>query len=372
MRINLLGAGRVGSFVALELSKEGFDVFAYDISEETLSILSNKGIKTVKFDAGKDEELLKAIKEGDLIINALPGSIGFKILNIAIEEKKSIVDISFMPENPLILNEKAKLNNITAIVDMGIAPGLSHFLIGREYFLNKNLQGAKIYVGGIPAERTSPFQYKAPFSPFDVLEEYTRKARYRFNGILSEADPLTDLEEIYFPGIGTLEAFLTDGLRTLLTTLPIPTLIEKTLRYPGHCQAIKVLKATGLLSKEPINIKGYPVVPIEFLSKLLFPIWELKKDDKELTVLLIFLWTEEKEINYILFETTDEENGITSMAKTTGIPAIIMTKLLAEGKIKMKGILPPETLGMDEEIYKNFMENFERIEIFLKRQEVKK
>lgn len=372
MKINLLGAGRVGSFVALKLLEEGFDIFAYDISEEALNFLSNKGIKTVKFDAGKEEELLKAIKRGDLIINALPGSIGFKILNIVIEEKKPIIDISFMPENPLILNEKAKLNNITAIVDIGIAPGLSHFLIGREYFINKDLKGAKIYVGGIPTERTFPFQYKAPFSPFDVLEEYTRKVRYRFNGILEEADPLTDIQEIYFPGIGTLEAFLTDGLRSLLQTTEIPTLIEKTLRYPGHCQAIKILKETGLLNKEPIDYKGNPVIPIEFLSKLLFPLWELKKDDKELTILLIFLWTIEKEINYVLFETTDEENGITSMAKTTGVPAIIMAKLFLEGKIKMKGILPPETLGMDEEIFKNFMEDFEKKGIFLKKQEVKK
>lgn len=372
MKINILGAGRVGSFIAKELTLEGFDVSVYDISDKALEFLANNGIITFKCNLNDNEELKKAIKKSDLVLNALPGSMGYKVLEISIDEKKTIVDLSFMPENPLVLNEKAKSNNITAIVDMGIAPGLSHFLIGREYFLNKNLQGAKIFVGGIPTERTFPFQYKAPFSPFDVLEEYTRKARYRFNGILAEAEPLTDLEEIYFPGIGTLEAFLTDGLRTLLETTEIPTLIEKTLRYPGHCQAIKILKATGLLNKEPIYYKGNPVIPIEFTSKLLFPLWELKKDDKELTVLLILLWTKEKEINYVLFETIDEKNGITSMAKTTGIPPIIMAKLFAEGKIKMKGILPPEILGMDEEIFENFMENFEKKGIFLKKQEVKK
>ena len=45
---------------------------------------------------------------------------------------------------------------------------------------------------------------------------------------------LSEPEFVDFEGIGTLEAFNTDGLRTLLTTMNIPTMIYKTLRYHGH------------------------------------------------------------------------------------------------------------------------------------------
>jgi len=364
MKINLLGAGRVGSFIAKQLHKDGFDIFVYDISESSLEELEKIGIKTKKCNLIDEKNLINSIKAGDLIINTLPGFMGFKVLKAAIEEKKSIVDVSFMPENPLELNKKAKENNVLAVVDIGIAPGLSHFLIGREYFLNKNLLGAKIYVGGIPFERNLPFQYKAPFSPSDVLEEYTRKVRYRFNGLLTEAEPLSDIEEINIFGIGTLEAFLTDGIRTLLFTTEIPTLIEKTLRYPGHCNAIKILKNSGFLGKEPIDYKGSSVIPIEFTSKLLFPLWELKKNEREMTILYIYLWSKEngknKEINYFLIETTDLERGVSSMAKTTGTPAVITAELFLEGKINLKGIIPPEILGKDEKVFENFMGYFEK------------
>lgn len=364
MKINLLGAGRVGSFIACELFKDGLDISAYDVSEKSLKSLSEKGIKTFKCNLSKDEELRRIIKEGDLIINALPGSMGFKVLEISIEEKKSVVDVSFMPENPLSLDKKAKENDVSIIVDIGIAPGLSHFLIGREYSIDRNLMGAKIYVGGIPFERTFPFQYKAPFSPFDVLEEYTRPVRYRFNGLQTEVPPMTDIEEIFIPGIGTLEAFLTDGLRTLNDTTEIPTLIEKTLRYPGHCQAIKLLKSSGFLSKEPVDLNGNKIIPLEFTAKLLFPLWELKKNDREMTILYLHLWKKENEknleITYFLIETTDEKNGISSMAKTTGTPAIIVSKMFVEGKINQKGVIPPEILSKDEKIFEEFMLEFEK------------
>ncbi len=364
MKIVILGVGRVGSFIAKALKEEGFEVIACDFSEKALNLLNEKEIKTRKYDLKDKNIIKKALKEGEIIINALPGAIAFKVLEIAIEEKKPLIDISFMPENPLVLKEKAKEKDTLAIVDIGIAPGLSHFIIGREYFVDPKISGAKIFVGGLPFERNFPFQYKAPFSPLDVLAEYTRKVRFKFNGILTEAEPLTDLENIYVPGIGTLEGFLTDGLRTLIYTTDIPTLIEKTLRYPNHAEAIKILKTSGFLSEEPILIDGKEIIPLQFTSKLLFPLWELKEEDREFTVLFVYIWKKEgekiKEINYFLIEITDEKNKISSMAKTTGVPAIIMTKLFAEGKIQKKGILAPEVLGMDEKIYENFMVEFEK------------
>jgi len=118
------------------------------------------------------------------------------------------------------------------------------------------------------------------------------------------------------------------------------------------------------LGKEPIDYKGSSVIPIEFTSKLLFPLWELKKNEREMTILYIYLWSKEngknKEINYFLIETTDLERGVSSMAKTTGTPAVITAELFLEGKINLKGIIPPEILGKDEKVFENFMGYFEK------------
>jgi len=90
-----------------------------------------------------------------------------------------------------------------------------------------------IYVGGLPIVRQWPYEYKAVFSPLDVIEEYTRTARFVENGRVVTRPALTDLERVDFEGVGTLEAFNTDGLRTLIQTIPAPNMKEKTLRYPG-------------------------------------------------------------------------------------------------------------------------------------------
>lgn len=353
-RVLVLGCGLVGKTIALELSKN-FDVTALDVSEENLDKLNAK-VKGVKGSA-LDEKLLEEIaKDMDLVCGALPGRIGYKVAQSVIRLGKNYCDISFMPENFLELDSLAKENGVTAVFDIGVAPGLSNILVGRGAHLLDEVDYAKIYVGGLPEKPEPPFSYKAVFSPSDVLEEYIRPARIMLNGKETIVEALSGLEEIDFPGVGKLEAFYTDGLRSLLYTIKAKNLEEKTLRYPGHANIIKALKQMKLLSEEYI----------ELTEKLLFPLWDLRPEegDRDITVMIVEVKGRKEgddiTLKWELFDRFDEESRTHSMARTTAFPCVIVAELILEGKVREKGVIPPERLGMNEEIYKHIIDEIKR------------
>ena len=250
-KIIVLGAGMVGSAIAIDLSKD-FDVTSLDMNLESLDRLSRKyNIKTRQFDVTQSEELKETVKDFDLVVCAVPGFLGYKTLEAVIEAGKNTVDISFMPEDTLQLDALARMHNVTVICDCGVAPGMPNVILG-YYNEIMEITHFEYCVGGLPKERKFPFEYKAPFSPVDVIEEYTRPARYVENGHLVTKPPMSDPEKIYFEGIGDLEAFNTDGLRSLMKTLNhIPNMKEKTLRYPNHIALIQALQAAGFFDSEP-------------------------------------------------------------------------------------------------------------------------
>ena len=186
-----------------------------------------------------------------------------------------------------------------------------------------------------------------------MIEEYTRPARYIENGKLVIRPALSDPEFLNFDEVGTLEAFNSDGLRTLADTLTAPNMKEKTLRYPGHIEKMRVLRESGFFSQDEIEINGVKIKPIDFTSKLLFPMWELKEGDEEFTVMKIIVEGEKdkKKIRYTynLLDRHDEKTNTHSMARTTGYTATTVVRLLAKGMFDQKGICPPEYIGQKPE-----------------------
>ena len=207
----------------------------------------------------------------------------------------------------------------------------------------------RILVGGLPVVRRWPWEYAAVFSPIDVLEEYTRPARFIERGERVEREALSEPELIDVPGVGTLEAFNTDGLRSLLDTIRAPDVREKTLRWPGHIDKIRVLRAMGLLGTEAIRAGGVSVRPIDVTAKLLFPQWQLRAGEEEFTVLRVEV-VGRKEGRLVrriwdLLDRTDRATGDTSMARTTGFPAAIVARMVAKGELRSPGVHPPEDFG---------------------------
>ena len=323
MKVAVLGAGMVGSAIAIDLASR-HHITAFDVSNTNLDMLKkrNPRIETQQADLRNYSSCPQLLASFDIVVTAVPGFMGYKTLEAAINCGKNIVDISFFPEDVLQLDQLAKEKGVTVITDCGVAPGMSNFIIGHHNEEMK-IDSLEIYVGGLPKVRKKPFQYKAPFSPADVIEEYTRPARLMENGHIIVRPALSEVEWIHFENLGTLEAFNTDGLRSLLYTMPhIKNQKEKTMRYPGHVDIILSLKESGFFNEEAIDINGTRIAPIKITSQILFNEWKLGLEEEELTVMKVKLIgdkeAESKTIEWNLLDFYDPETKISSMARKSG------------------------------------------------------
>ncbi len=353
-KIVVLGAGRVGAAMAIDLNKK-FKVVSVDYNQDALNQLNKfDNIETVKADLSISENVNSIIKDCDLVVSAVPGFMGYKTLQTIIEAKKNVVDIAFFPEDPFGLDKLAKEMGVTAVVDAGVAPGMGNVILG-YHNAHMKVEKYECLVGGLPFIREWPYEYKAVFSPIDVIEEYIRPARYVQNGEMVIREALSDTELVNFKEVGTLESWNSDGLRTLIKTMDIPDMIEKTLRYPGAVEYLRVLRESGFFSYEEVEVNGQKIRPIDLTSKLLFPIWQLKDGEEDYTVMRIILEGTEngvsKKYQYDLFDRYERESKTISMARTTGYTCTAITNLILDGLYDNAGINPPEYVGVLE---KNF------------------
>lgn len=374
MKIAVLGAGMIGRAMALDLAAQ-HTVTSFDVDEKNLTLLKerNSNIQTKQTDLGKYDEYIPLLTHFDIIVTAVPGFMGYKTLETVINCGKNVVDISFFPEDVFQLNTSAIEKGVTVITDCGVAPGLSNFIIGR-YNEEMKINALEIYVGGLPKIRKKPFQYKAPFSPADVIEEYTRPARLMENGHIVTRPALSETEWMQFDELGTLEAFNTDGLRSLLYTMPhIKNQKEKTLRYPGHVDLIISLKESGFFDENPMDIDGIKISPLRITSKILFNEWKLGAEEEELTVMKVILHGEKdgkkKTVEYYLLDHYDPETKNSSMARTTGYTCTAAVNLIAQKLFNEKGVFPPELVGKHKTCFDFVLKYLAERKIILKMKE---
>lgn len=351
MNITVVGAGRVGLAMARDLAADGsFRVTVADRDPVRLRDAETRyGLRGERLDASLPSTVGRAVSGADLAISAVPGFLGYRTLEAMLDAGTNVVDIAFFSEDPLSLAPLAVRRGVTAVVDAGVAPGLSNLLVGHAVRQLDRTDRIAIYVGGLPADPQPPYEYRAVFSPIDVIEEYTRPARVVVDGRTITKPPLSEIEGVEVPGVGRLEAFLTDGLRTLTTTIDCPNMIEKTLRYPGHAEKMRLLRDTGLFATTPMRVDDVDVRPIDVTTALLFPLWQMEEGEEDVTVLRVLVeglrsgaserWT------YDLVDRYDRASQITSMARTTGYTATMIARLLVSGHIETAGVLPPEGLA---------------------------
>jgi saccharopine dehydrogenase-like NADP-dependent oxidoreductase len=352
MKIAVLGAGMVGRTIAENLSVK-FDVTSFDRDEVNLSLLKSRAkLETQVTDLEKFDGYPHLLKGYDFVVSAVPGFMGYKTLEAIINAGKNLVDISFFPENGMDLDDLAKRKNVTAIIDCGVAPGMSNLILGRYNEVMK-INSFECVVGGLPKLRLKPFEYKAPFSPVDVIEEYTRPARYVENGHIVTKAALSDPELIHFTEAGTLESFNTDGLRSILfTMIHIPNLKEKTLRYPGHISLIQALQQAGFFDEQLIEVNGMSIRPLDFTSAVLFRQWKLGPNDAEFTLMRIIIEGmmdgRKTRVGYMLYDENDAQTQTSSMSRTTAFTCTAAVNMMIDGLFSEKGVFPPELVGRDE------------------------
>ena len=345
----VLGAGRVGGAIARDLAPD-FKVTVTDKFPDALGRMRSFGLATREADLAAAAGVKAAVADADIVVGAVPGFMGFATAQAVLEAGKTLVDLSFFDEDCFLLDGLAKAQNLTAIVDCGVAPGCGNIILGDTARQLDTVTRFECLVGGLPVDRRWPFEYKAGFSPIDVIEEYTRPARYVRGGRLVTLPALSEPEILDFVGIGPLESFNTDGLRSVLHTFPgVPDMKEKTLRYPGHIELMRVFREVGFFSKQPIPVNGQSVVPLDVTSALLFPQWTYREDEADLTIMRITVEGRRggqpvKRVMELL-DYYDPATMTTSMARTTGYTCTAVVRLVAEGRFTRKGICPPEYIG---------------------------
>jgi len=373
MKVLVLGCGNIGSVAAEDLAKSlsHNQIVLADKDEarakKVAAKIGRNNVSWVKLDAGNRLELVNSLHDYDLVLGFLPGNLGYNLLEACIAAGKDLVDVSFMEENPLTLHEKAVRAGVTIVPDCGLAPGISNFLVGYAAKKLDKIEKAHIMVGGLPEKPIPPLDYVITWSPESLIDEYTRKARIVVNGRVIEKEAFEGLEHINFPSVGRLEAFYTDGLRTLIDTCKdVNEMWEKTLRYPGHVEKIRLLKDLGFFDEEQIIVDGVRVSPRKVTARLLGR--KLRMPElKDFVVLKIEIFGSKngrkRQYEYYLLEFSDIKRGVTAMARTTAYPASIVAQLIAKDRIKIKGVVPPEKIGMDDELSSLFLDELKRREI---------
>lgn len=357
MKVVVLGCGRVGQAMVKDLATEGaWEITAVDAFDSAFSGLEElSNVTTRQADLSDSAVVAQVVAGHDLAVGSVPGPMGAATLKAVIEAGVNVVDISFFEEDPFHLHELAVDRGVTAVMDCGVAPGFSNLALGHSETAFDELTSFVCYVGGLPQVRRWPYEYAAVFSPIDVLAEYTRPARIVEKGSVVVREALSEIEFLDFPGVGTLEAFNSDGLRTLLKVDGIPDMKEKTMRFPGHAERMRMLRETGFFGEEEIEVGGSKIRPIDLTAELLFPEWQLPDGEGDLTVMRISVEgsLEGRRVRrtWDMLDHFDHHGGVTSMARTTGYTCTAAVRALAAGLYNEPGLVPPEVLGRAPGVY---------------------
>ncbi|MEM3577350.1 MAG: saccharopine dehydrogenase family protein [Candidatus Bathyarchaeia archaeon] len=380
MKVLIVGCGNMGAVAAEDLAKSmpSAKIVLADKDEERAKEVARKirgeNVSYLQLDVSNKSKLVHSLEGFDLALGFLPGNLGYSLVEACIKAGKNLVDVSYMPQNPLMLNDTAVKANVTIVPECGLAPGISNVLVGHAAKSLDKVEKIHILVGGIPEKPVPPLDYVVTWSPENLIDEYTRKARIIANGKIVDVEALSGIENVDFPGLGKLEAFYTDGLRTLLSTFSdVGEMWEKTLRYKGHAEKARLLRALGFFEDEALDVDGVKVSPKRFTAKLLQKKLYMPevKDVVALKVEVLGL-SAGREVGYAyrLLDVYDAKSGKTAMARTTAYPASIVAQMLLKGVIKAKGVAPPEKLGMDGEFFRNFLDELERRGVKIVEEEV--
>jgi len=335
MQIVVVGGGMQGRVIAqnLQARKEKPEVIVADLKDPGSLPAGTKFVQVDVLDQGAAKAL---VAKADAVVLAVPSPIAHQALSNLIAAGRPVADVSFTPDPPLDLDEKAKQFGATCIVDCGIAPGLSHILVGAAHSELGGLDSVKIHVGGMPQLPPPGFHHAVYFNPHDLIAEYVRPARARKGGKDFAPAPMDVPFEDFTDagGLGQLQAFLSDGLRSLLTSYPdVPDMAELTLRWTGHLDCMKSLHLMGLLQDETAAQRIATVLNTRFAS-----------DEYPDVLLMVVEARRGKQVK--LWRLIDRRHeGQSAMSRTTGYTTAAVAMVLARGEFKEHGVFPPEKLG---------------------------
>ncbi len=380
MQFLVLGCGMMGRAIVYDLLRDSENyVIAVDIAAELLDRLSkdinSDRLRTIRGNVLDRNLLARIIKDYniDVVVNALPHSIALKLIPVEAELGIKVVDLTY--EDPLLEYDSiARDNNSRIAIGCGVAPGLSDMLIAYSISKLDSVDEALIYVGGVLKNPEPPLYYRVLFNIESLWNEYVEAAKIIDNGSIKYVEALSGLENIEVEGLGRFEAFYTDGFRSVIKFLErkgikINRGFEKTLRNPGHINIVKTLRDLGFLSKNPVDYKGFKVIPRELTTVMLKPYLEFRHGiDEDITILITIIRGVKNgskiEYKSTLIDYYDLKTRHTSMARTTGYTAAVIARLLALKEEYFKpGIILPGDIGYSNQLMEIILEELTKRDI---------
>ncbi len=330
----------MGRVIARDLSATE-DVLVADTDPVALAKL--EGIRKFK---GNYMEM-PGLEKADLVVAALPSEVGHDAVKFALGMGRNVVDISFTDYDPFEFDDMAREHGCLYIPHAGFAPGLSNIIAGKLYY-GHGSRDMEILVAGLQEKPMPPMGYIPTFNASSVIDEYTRPARYIVNGSIREAMPLETIEPMELEGFGKLESFYSDGLSTILSTFREGSIVEKTLRHPGHMEKMKFLHDMGYFSSEKIGNSSAREISDELFRRTV-------RDVPDVSILRVTP-KDGKGPEYSIIDRFDSRNRVSSMGRMTGFSAAAMAKAVLESKIHGRGTFPAEWIGKDGTSFSFVME----------------
>ena len=379
MRIAVIGAGLMGPTISMDClgSPDVREVLLIDVDKVRLDHVAEKlnssKLRTLAQDVKDRRGLADNLRGIDVVAVALLEPLNTPAIWGAIDAGSHVVDLSFpLSEDVEAINREAKRREVTVMPGCGVEPGLTDVLAAHSMDKLDRVKTIDIWCGGIPQDPKPPLDYKIVFGgPY--LPLHPGAVKVIEGGSECNVQRYTLGDPPVFEGIDRpLECFY-DGFPDTLELLPkfrdVKRCTEKTVRYAGYCQKVNFLNECGLLSREPISIKGANIAPFEAFSKIIHPKVRMETDEKDITVLRVIVEGEKDghwaSYSFDMVDRYDEEKKVTSMAKTTAYPAAIVTRMLGRGDIRERGFVPP-VKAIREDLLKQLLDELAKRGVTIK------
>lgn len=362
MDMLVLGGGLQGSACAYDLLTQD-DVTSVTIADVRAGagadfLPDDDRLRRVALDFSNERATRELMERHDVVMSAAPYYFNDTLARLAIEAGCDYTDLGGNTEilfSQLEMSDEAQAAGCTLIPDVGLAPGLVNVLAAEGIRRLDRAESVSMYVGGLPQHPKPPLNYQVVYSLKGVLDYYTTPSYVIRDGKPFEVEALSEIEAVEFPEIGTLEAFHTAGGASLLPWRyegKVDRLEYKTLRYPGHADVMRSIRELGLLSLDPVDVRGQDVVPRDLMIAVLKPL--LTSSDPDLVALRVRATGTKDGLplthQWDLLDREDEERGITAMERTTGFTLAIVGLLMGRDAIDAAGVMPPDE-GIPTDLY---------------------
>ena len=191
---------------------------------------------------GVSKEMESIFKQGDIILDCLPGTQAPKIARFAKDFNMHYANLTEYVAETEEIKQLAKDATTGFILQTGLAPGYIDVLANHLYkeFCNdykvRKVDALEFKVGALTKNAVPPYYYGFTWSPVGVATEYIKEAEVIRNFKKTKLPSLSERATIIIDGITYEEDLTSGGAANLPDALAekVQSLDYKTLRHPGH------------------------------------------------------------------------------------------------------------------------------------------